>query len=369
MIFREITKEERLRWNEFISSQPTGHIFQSYEWGSLKAKYGWFPLRMVVEENGQIKAAVLILERKIPLIGRSIFYSPRGPVLDYEDTVAFDFLLMEIKKLSLRHRAIFLEIDPDLSVLCAQACAYLKKKGFLIGLTKYGIVGLTLPKRVFRLTLMNRSQEELFSRMSQKHRQYVRLAAKQGVEVVQENTLNGLKQAYDVLNETGSRKGFAIHSVGYLHSLYEEFSPVEQIKIFLAKHNGKVLACRILLLFGNKCWDMYAGSAAEGSALRASYLLVWEIIQWVREKNCIWFDFRGADSPDPHHPLHGIYKFKKGFNPEFVEFVGESYLIFSKFYFNLVNAAKAFFNLITRKNMRLFNKLFQQIANFRQLFR
>jgi peptidoglycan pentaglycine glycine transferase (the first glycine) len=369
MIFREIGQEEKSRWNEFISSQATGHIFQSYEWGSLKAKYGWFPHRLVVEENGRIKAAALVLEKKIPLLGETIFYSPRGPVIDFEDTATFDFLLKEINKLALRQRAIFWQVDPDLSVQSIQTCATLEKRGFLRGLTKYVIVGLALPKRVFRLTLMNRSEEELFSRLSQKHRYYVRRAAKKGVNIVQENTLDGLRQAYDVLKETGSRKKFVIHSLEYLRSLYEEFSSVDGIKIFLAEHENKVIACRILLRFGRKCWDMYAGSAAEGSGLRASYLLVWEIIRWAKKEDCLWFDFRGADSPDPHHPLHGIYKFKKGFNPELVEFVGENYLVYSKFYFNLLNAGKGLFNFMTRKNRRFLSKLYPHIVNIRKFFR
>jgi len=369
MIFREIGQDEKSRWNEFISSQATGHIFQSYEWGSLRAKYGWIPLRLAVEENGRIKAAALVLERKIPVLGQTIFYSPRGPVLDYEDTATFDFLLGEIHKLALRQRAIFWEIDPDLPVQSVRARAALEKKGFLGGLTKYGIVGLTLPKRVFRLPLENRSEEELFSGLSHKHRQYIRRVQKLGVKIIQENTLDGLSQAYDVLKETGSRKRFVVHSLEYLRSLYEEFSPVEGIKIFLAKHENTVAAGLILLRFGRKCWAMYAGSSVESPDLRASYLVHWEAIRWARKEDCLWFDFRGADSPDPRHPLHGIYMFKKGFNPEFVEFVGENYLVYSKFYFNLLNAGKAFFNFMTRKNRGFFNKIYQQIVNCRQLFR
>ena len=68
-------------WNSIISKLPNPHFLQTYEWGQVKAKYGWQPIYVVWDEQGNMKveidaerlssfafppaAAALILKRKI----------------------------------------------------------------------------------------------------------------------------------------------------------------------------------------------------------------------------------------------------------------------------------------------------------------
>lgn len=44
----------------------------------VKARTGWEAIRLLVEDDGKPVAAVNLLKRKIPVIGMSIFYAPRG---------------------------------------------------------------------------------------------------------------------------------------------------------------------------------------------------------------------------------------------------------------------------------------------------
>ena len=60
-----------------------------------------------------------------------------------------------------------------------------------------------------------------------------------------------------------------------------------------------------------------------------NYLLQWEMIKWALESNCNVYDFRGVSGDlDENSPLYGLYRFKKGFNGDFTEFVGEMDLVF-----------------------------------------
>mgnify|MGYP000859003001 FL=1 len=89
-------------WNNLISDLPNPHFLQTYEWGQVKAKYGWGPLDAVWDADGKWKvesdpnllstfhspvAAALILKRQIlqnNFAARlSILYSPKGPLLDW----------------------------------------------------------------------------------------------------------------------------------------------------------------------------------------------------------------------------------------------------------------------------------------------
>jgi lipid II:glycine glycyltransferase (peptidoglycan interpeptide bridge formation enzyme) len=55
------------------------------------------------------------------------------------------------------------------------------------------------------------------------------------------------------------------------------------------------------------------------------------MICWALEKKCRIYDFRGVSGDlSEENPLYGLYRFKKGFNGDFTEFVGEYDLIFSR---------------------------------------
>ena len=61
-----------------------------------------------------------------------------------------------------------------------------------------------------------------------------------------------------------------------------------------------------------------------------NYLLQWNMIQWAIETGCRIYDFRGVSGDiSEDNPLYGLYRFKKGFNGDFCEFVGEFNYVFN----------------------------------------
>ncbi|MDP4094849.1 MAG: peptidoglycan bridge formation glycyltransferase FemA/FemB family protein, partial [Bacillota bacterium] len=70
-------------------------------------------------------------------------------------------------------------------------------------------------------------------------------------------------------------------------------------------------------------------SSNEYRNVMPNYLLQWEMIKWSLESGCEIYDFRGVSGDlDESNPLYGLYKFKKGFNGKFTEFVGEMDYVF-----------------------------------------
>ena len=84
---RILDVKEKDKFNGFIAKHPQGHFLQLWEWGLVKKGMGWNYLPLVAEKDGEIKGALLILKRRLPIPGlkKSIFYAPRGPVTDLED--------------------------------------------------------------------------------------------------------------------------------------------------------------------------------------------------------------------------------------------------------------------------------------------
>ena len=66
---RIIDKNEKDRYNRFVATHPQGHFLQLWEWGLVKRGMGWEELPLILEEDGEIRAAMLILKRALPLPG------------------------------------------------------------------------------------------------------------------------------------------------------------------------------------------------------------------------------------------------------------------------------------------------------------
>ncbi len=101
-------------WNESIAGLPGAHILQTWEWGQFKSHYGWQPLpQLWRDENGQVRAAALVLRRAMPG-GFSVLYVPRGPLVDWNDRAWSRRVMGDLQALARKLGAIFIKIDPEL---------------------------------------------------------------------------------------------------------------------------------------------------------------------------------------------------------------------------------------------------------------
>ncbi|TDA69778.1 MAG: peptidoglycan bridge formation glycyltransferase FemA/FemB family protein [Clostridia bacterium] len=336
---RLIEASEREQYDAFVASHPKGHILQSFAWGEVKAATGWHPLRLVVEEEGQMVAAVLLLERPIPFIRRSLFYAPRGPVLDLRHEALFAFLLAEIAGLARRRRAILLKLDPDVPAGETWLADYLRSCGFGPAQATAGFEG-TQPRFVFRLDLTP-GLDALFAAFHPKTRYNIRLASRRGVEIKENCTRDDLRVFYDLLLETAHRDRFLVRSYGYFEVLWRELVEHGLARLFLATYQGGVIAGTLAFILGDKAWYIYGASSNRYREVMPNYLLQWHMIRWARENGCTMYDFRGVPGDlSPDNPLYGLYRFKKGFAGEYTEFIGEYDLAYSPFYYWLWNVAE-----------------------------
>lgn len=60
-----------------------------------------------------IRAYAMILIRPLPL-GLSLFYIPRGPIVNYQDEPLIRFFFAKLKKLARRSNAVTIRFDPNL---------------------------------------------------------------------------------------------------------------------------------------------------------------------------------------------------------------------------------------------------------------
>lgn len=353
---RLINENEREYFNNFLQSVPKGHILQSYEWGEIKSKTNWQPLRMIIEENNEPIGAISILKRELPGIKKCIFYAPRGPVFDLERPEIFDYILDEVKKLAVKHQAIFLKIDPDIPKANENFGNLLKTRGFISAEKGEGFDGIQ-PKFVFLLDITP-DEETLLKNMHSKTRYNIRLAERKGVTIKEDCTKADLKEFYRILLETCERDNFLVRPYSYFEELWDYLVEKGYAKLFMAEYEGKYIAGTLVFLFGQKAIYIYGASSNSHRNVMPNYLIQWTMIKWAKANGAKVYDFRGVPGDlTEDNPLYGLYRFKKGFNGDYVEFVGEYDLVYSPFFYWLWNTAELVYQKGVRKLINFKKKL------------
>lgn len=350
---RIIDITERERYDSFVRRHPKGHFLQTWEWGQVKKSMGWEPLPLILEENGEIRASLLILKRKLPVPGlkKCIFYSPRGPVVDIESEELCRVLFDGVSKVAAAHGAIFLKIDPDVKKSHAGFGQILRNCGLVqndVGMDFEGVQ----PSFVFRLDITP-SEIKLLENMHSKTRYNIRLAGKKGVTIREAESKKDLEDFYAILVETAKRDNFLIRGFEYFETIWDQMAENDMAKVFLAEHEGNAVSGTLALILGDKAWYLYGASSNEHRNIMPNYLIQWEMIRWAKSKGCTLYDFRGVSGDlDESNPLYGLYRFKKGFNGDLVEFTGEWDKVYSRFFYWLWTKVLPIYLNTVRKILR-----------------
>lgn len=342
------TAENAELFNAFVAAHPKGHVLQSWQWGNVKEP-AWQPLRLVIERDGEICAAALILQRTLPAGLGNIFYSPRGPVLDIYDAELWRETVSAVKKLAAERGAIYWKVDPDIDIDFAEAAEWqrlLGESGFVKAGQGEGFEGVQ-PRFVFRLDI-HPEIDELLAACHQKTRYNIRLARKKGV-TIEVKGKEALPEFYRILTTTASRDNFLIRPYAYFERFYDSLYPVGLCELFMAYYEGEPIAGTLAFKMGEKAWYIYGASANSHRNLMPNYLIQWTMIEWARERGCTMYDFRGVPGHVAEdHPLYGLVKFKKGFGGKYTEFIGEYDLPIKPAKYRLYN----FLEPIYQKNIR-----------------
>lgn len=99
----------KLEYDEFAQKHKNTTFFQSSQWALVKNN--WTPIYTGVYKDNKLVAASLILKRKL-LFKYSFLYSPRGPLLDFENKELLSFFLENLKGVAKAHSALSLTLDP-----------------------------------------------------------------------------------------------------------------------------------------------------------------------------------------------------------------------------------------------------------------
>lgn len=311
---QEITDREQ--WNTFLMSQPTGHLLQSYDWGELICFLGSHIYRLGALEHGQLVAAMMLSVAPVPLPlalpghRPRWLYSPRGPVVAHHNSPALPALIEHAHTIARREHAIALRLEPNIAEdhphLKAWLSAY-RQLGFQT--SPFSIHG----RRSWVLDIRP-EMSQLYANFRKTWRHNIQIAEQRGVRIREADTGVDFDAYYDLLTATSKRDGFFIHSKEYHQEMLRRFAQRGDAVLYLAELDGEPVAAKMLIRFGNWCWDMFGATTSKQPDLPKAHLLQYRCIQWAKEKGCAYFDFRTIPEVlEPGEEMWGVYHHKKGF--------------------------------------------------------
>jgi len=322
-ILRSMPVEQREQWDCFINEHLQGHFLQSWGWGELKAASGWHPLRLALWDtaHNELVAAAQVLRRTAPHLSLRLghlAYIPKGPVLDWTNVPVRNTFFTQLHQLLRLQGAIALRVeleqeqeDEDNTTIQA----------YLIQQHMQPIHAVQ-PARTIILDITP-DEATLLAQMKEKWRYNVRLAGRKGVTVRIAETIEDVQAWYRLLETTGERDQFGIHTLSYYIQVWRTFTPRNQARLLLAEHDGQLLAGIFVSVFARQAIYLYGASSNEQRQLMPNYLLQWEAIRWAKSCGATTYDFWGIpETDDENEAMAGVYRFKSGWGGRVVQFLG-----------------------------------------------
>jgi lipid II:glycine glycyltransferase (peptidoglycan interpeptide bridge formation enzyme) len=159
--------------------------------------------------------------------------------------------------------------------------------------------------------------------------------------VKEDNSDEAFLEYLRLAKETTERQGFFAHNETYHRTMWDIMRRSGIAHLFTARYGSDILAAWIIFAFEDTIYYPYGASGRLHRETMAPTLLLWEIARWGKRNGYEKFDLWGALGPnaDPTDPWFGFHRFKEGFSPDLVEFVGSFDLILKPALYRLYTIA------------------------------
>jgi lipid II:glycine glycyltransferase (peptidoglycan interpeptide bridge formation enzyme) len=342
MRLRQAKESDGGAWQALLEAQDTGDFLHDWEWSAVAAFDGQPQHRFVLErDDRQLHALVAAQERRLGF-GRTFWYVPHGPVMDFEDGRAEDRLsavLAGLRGFARKSRAVAVRMEPRLvtgstgSALMDKAGLHTAEGHLQVGHTRIVPLG---------------TDDEMLAAMDKDTRYSVRRAEREGVTVTTTSDATdvaAIDALYDLAALTQQRAGFPLRPRERFRLSWRTLAGAGRAWIMQARHEDELIASAMLIREGVQSFYFLAGSTRElpGQPKRfASQALQWSLMRHARDAGAQRHDLWGISPPDagPDHPWAGVGHFKKGFGGEPVAWAGMWDLVVDPLAYRLREAAQ-----------------------------
>jgi len=352
-----ITPDEHLA---FLASRESASFLQTPAWGKVKSEWRSESVGWRTASDGRLVGAALVLHREAPVVRRSLAYLPEGPVIDWgtEDlgswlrplaahlkgrgafgvrigppVVTRRWSAQQVKDGIADDGARSLtELPPlDRSRTGARVVSQLRELGWRPQAVTGGFAA-GQPQFNFVIPLVDedgepRTEDDVLAGMNQLWRRNIKKAAKAGVEV-RRGGVADLAAFHALYAHTAERDHFTPRPLDYFRRMFEALDAEEpgggRIRVYLAEHEGDLVASTIWIRVGAHTWYSYGASSTEKREVRGSNAVQWQMVRDAIGLGAEVYDLRGiTDTLDADDSHVGLIQFKVGTGGEAVEYAGE----------------------------------------------
>lgn len=336
----EIRNASAKVWNSALEKAgPSGTIFQSTFWADYHKKtYGDRPIYIAyLDKKGNILGLLLALEScyaKHPALNQ---LGRKGVLFGKTYRHAATWLLHGILPFVYWEGGpVVLDPPPERGSPFIKATVY---RGILDGIARmaqsrgyyevkfarppyfddatdiFSSAGFEKKRMGTVLVNLEGTAEELLRSIDSGCRRYIRRGREQGIQVSKASDLSDLKQFYDLNVELCRRSGTKIYPYSHFASLWNHFSPINKIVVFISRLQDKPLAGLLCLMHNEMVHGYRIGDSdyARNNRLYATYPLFWHAIEWAHDRGFKYFDLAGVELHKidaGYKKALGIYRFK-----------------------------------------------------------
>ncbi len=302
----EIT--DKSQWEKFVCSSVESTFLHSWNWGEFNKNTGEKIWRLGIFDSGELGGVALVI--KVDARRGSFLFIPHGPLISSKFKVQsskllkplFDYLVTLGKK----EKVWFIRVSPLLENK-EENLRVFREAGF-----KGAPIHMMHPETTWLLDI-TKTEDEILKGMRKTHRNLIRRAIKERVEIIESVDEKYLKDFYRIYMETAERQNFVPFPYEYIRSEINAFRKDNQISIFSAKYEREIISSAIIVFYGRQAFYHHGASSSKYRKIPSSYLMLWEAIREAKKRGKEIFNFYGIVEGKPNHPWSGLSKFKKGF--------------------------------------------------------
>ncbi len=377
-MYRFVSDVKAENHDAFVKSHPLCNLLQSSSWA--KVKDNWDHRIVGVYDDATLIASALVLIKPLPL-GFTMMYTPRGPIMDYENERLVTFFFQEMKKWAKHFKCLFVKCDPAIRYkdykIGEETSAYENCNAILHNMKHAGLIhqGFTT---YIEESIQPRFQANVYrcddfdDSLPRHTKRLIKDALKRDVKVVKAQK-EDIQAFSDVVALTEARKNVNLRNHEYFHQLMDIYG--ENAYLFLAKVNIKETLDRLLaqqeennaqlaalgdnspkkqrrlndiklslekdikefsafaqdyeettviagilsIVFGDTMEMLYAGMNDAFKKFMPQYYLYTENMKYAFAHGCNYANMGGVEGD----LKDGLTKFKSNFNPYINEMIGE----------------------------------------------
>ena len=181
---------------------------------------------------------------------------------------------------------------------------------------------------------LTKSEEELLKSFHPKTRYNIRVAQRHGVSVSEQNAQEAFDKYLSLTEQTAKRQNFFAHSARYHKLMWKHLHSKGIARLLSAKYKGETLISWVLFVWKDTLYYPYGASSEKYRNVMAANLMMWEAIRFGKRLGLKKFDLWGKETGA------GFTRFKEGYNPKVVEFIGTWDLVCNKTLYPIYRAAE-----------------------------